>query len=70
MGFWYGTKLGFRVDPSEKVLASQFLKVLGADENEKRMWFYNLDNENNESRKKVGQKLAFWENENPESFEK
>ena len=69
MGFWYGTKLGFRVDPSEKVLASQFLKVLGADENEKRMWFYNLDNENNESRKKVGQKLAFWENENPESVE-
>ena len=30
----------------------------------------NLDNENNESRKKVGQKLAFWENENPESLEK
>ena len=32
MGTWYGTKLGFRVDPAEKELASQFLKVLGADE--------------------------------------
>jgi hypothetical protein len=26
----------------------------------------NMDNRNNESRKKVVQKLAFWENENPE----
>lgn len=32
MSSWYGTKLGFRVDPSEKELASQFLKVLGANE--------------------------------------
>jgi hypothetical protein len=30
----------------------------------------NLDNENNESRKKVGQKLAFGENENPDPIEK
>ena len=32
--------------------------------------FKNTDNQNNESRKKVGQKLAIQENENPESFEK
>ena len=32
--------------------------------------FMNLYNENNESRKKVGQKLAFWKIENPEPVEK
>ena len=29
-----------------------------------------VDYENNESRKKVGQKLAFWENEYPDPVEK
>ena len=35
MSSWYDTKLGFRVDPNEKELASQFLKVLGVNKDSK-----------------------------------
>ena len=37
---------------------------------ESMLGFVNQDNENNESRKKVVQKLAFWENEYPDPVEK